>query len=69
MSDEEKKEVVSTELELDGKIFLVGKDEKGDVVSRDQLDGELCLKVVVAVLDDALKHPYLDKLFQRTKNL
>jgi hypothetical protein len=59
----------SSELELDGKIYLVTRDEKGEVLSRDELDGETCLKVMVAVLDDSLQHPYLEKLVESASSL
>lgn len=69
MSDEQKPEIASSELELDGKIYLITRDAEGNVVDKDQLDGELCLKVMIAVLDDSLKHPYLEKLVEAGKSL
>ncbi len=62
-------EVVSSELELDGRIFLLGKNAEGTVISKEELDGELCLKVVIAVLDDGLKVGYLEELFQASQTL
>ena len=72
MSDEEDKiqeEITSSELELDGKIFLLGKNADGHVISRSELDGELCLKVVIAVLDDRLKSNELEELLQAREEL
>lgn len=59
---EENNHAASSELELDGKIYLITKDNDGNVISKDELDGETCLKVIVAVLDDALSNPLLDQV-------
>lgn len=53
----------SMELKLDGHIYLVQKDEEGKIVSEDELDGETCLNLLVAVLDDSVKNPYLETVF------
>jgi len=52
-----------TELELDGHIYLVKKDGDGNVTSKDELDGELCLRLLVAILDDAHQNPILKNIF------
>ena len=51
------------ELKLDGHIYLVEKDAEGTVVSQKELDGESCLKLLVAVLDDAVSNPYIQTIF------
>jgi hypothetical protein len=43
------------ELELDGKIFFVEKDQEGNVVSREELDGELVLRALLTVIEDAVR--------------
>ncbi len=53
----------SQELKLDGHIYLVTKTEDGTVLSQDELDGEIILKLLVAVLDDATKNPMLQNVF------
>lgn len=51
------------ELKLDGHIYLVKKDAEGKVVSEDELDGEACLKLLIVILDDAIKNPALQAVF------
>lgn len=48
-------EVTNVELELEGKVFIVEKDKEGNVVSRDELNGELVLKSLLVVLEDAIR--------------
>ena len=53
----------SVELKLEGHIYYVKKDAAGNEVSKEMLDGETCLKLLVAVLDDALAAPILENVF------
>ena len=55
---------LTSELKLEGKIFFVQKNEKDEVVSQEELDGEICLKLLLAVLDDANDYPLLKRLFE-----
>ena len=55
---------LTSELKLEGKIFFVQKNEKNEVVSQEELDGEICLKLLLAVLDDANDYPLLKRLFE-----
>lgn len=41
-------------LELDGSINIVNLDENGNEVSREALDGEVCLKAIMHVLEEAI---------------
>lgn len=59
----------SSELELDGHIFLVERDNDGNVTKRSELNPEICLKVIVAVLDDAIKNPILDTIVDFGKSV
>ena len=49
---EEKNENLS--IELEGKIFLVTKDNVGNVLSKEELDGETMLKALLVTIEDAL---------------
>jgi len=51
-----------SELTLEGKIFYVEKDDKGVVTEKSEIDGQLCLKVLVYLLDDAVKKPVMHEL-------
>ena len=42
-------------LELDGHVYVVEKDDDGNVISRDEIDGEVVLKLLLSVLSDAIK--------------
>ena len=48
---------------LDGHIYYVSKDKEGNVISKDEVDGEMILKLLVAVLDDAMQNPVLQTVF------
>ena len=50
----------SMDIELQGKIFLVQKDENGEEVLRDELDSEIVLKAILAVVSDSLSSSLLD---------
>jgi hypothetical protein len=52
---DDKKEVVAAELELEGKVFFVEKDEDGNVISRDELDGELVLQALMTVIQAGVR--------------
>lgn len=60
MSDDK---VDNVELKLDGHIYFVKKDVDGKVLSEDELDGDMCLKLLVAILDDASNHHILNAVF------
>jgi hypothetical protein len=51
------------ELELDGKIYAVVRDSSGELISREELDGELMLQVLLKVLDDAIRERYISPGF------
>ena len=55
--------VDSVELKLDGHIYYVKKNAAGDVISEEEMDGDMCLKLLVAILDDAHKSPILKAVF------
>ena len=59
---EEIDDVVRAEIELDGHIYVVEYDSENNVVSRDELDGETVIKIMLAVLSDAFESPFLDKI-------
>ena len=42
-------------LELDGSINVVETDDDGNVLSCEPIDGEICLKVILEALREALK--------------
>ena len=44
----------SASLELEGKIFIVQKDKDGEIILRDELDGEICLKAMEIVISKGL---------------
>ena len=58
----------SAHLVLDGKIFIVETDADGNEVSKEELDGDVCLKALLSVLEDALKHPALDMFLDNLKS-
>lgn len=45
---------VDMELQLDGKIYLVQKDEKGNEILRDELDSETVLQALASVVSEAI---------------
>lgn len=51
------------ELELDGHIYTVEKDEEGNIISREELDGEMCLRLLIRILEDAIEDPEFQKKF------
>lgn len=55
VSNKVKKSVLKRELllELEGNIFLVEK-EKGKVISREPLDGKICLEALLQVITEAV---------------
>lgn len=58
MSEEQKE----GSLVLEGKIFYVETDANGKEVTREELDGELCMQALVTVLDETVSHPVVDAL-------
>lgn len=46
---------VKSEIELDGHIYFVEKDENGKVVSKIELDPDLCLQVIIYAIEEGLK--------------
>ena len=55
-------ESVRSELELDGHIYIIEYDDNDNIVSRDEIDGEAVLRLLLGVLSDALENPFLDKI-------
>jgi hypothetical protein len=47
-------ETAKVDLELEGSVHIVERDEDGNEISREKLDGELVLKALVSVLSDAV---------------
>jgi len=45
------------ELELDGHIYITHKNGEGEVLSREELDGELMLKALLSVIDQITSEP------------
>jgi len=57
LTDEEIEEQTETiDYELDGKIFAIYRSEEGKEIFREELDGELILKLMAEVLSDAAEH-------------
>jgi hypothetical protein len=51
----EKQKLGSLELELDGHIYVTEKDKDGNIISREEIDGELVLKMLLNILEDAIR--------------
>ena len=49
-----KKSTKTCELMLEGKVFILEKDADGKETSREELDGEVVLKCLLATLETAL---------------
>lgn len=49
------KSVETLDIELDGNIYLVEKDKDGNVVGKSEIDGEVVLKMIVTILEQAVK--------------
>jgi hypothetical protein len=55
-------------IELEGKIFLVTKDATGNVVSKEELDGETMLKALLVTIEDALESYIPPELIESLPN-
>ena len=69
MSDSQEIKPIKTfqELELNGKIFLVHKNENGTVVDKEELNGEYMLRLLEYVLTSELNHLMLPELLGNSK--
>lgn len=56
----------SMNIELEGTIYLTELDKDGKVLKREPLDGEVCLKALLHVLEQSLDH--LEKESPEIKN-
>ncbi len=64
MSDSQEVKPIQTfqELELNGKIFLVHKNENGTVIDREELNGEYLMRLLGLILSSDLDHLMLPEL-------
>lgn len=52
------------EFELEGTIYLIEKDENGNVISRDPIDSEGFLKIFAEVTPYILESDYLESILE-----
>jgi hypothetical protein len=62
----EKEENTGLSLELDGHVYIVEKDEEGNEISRDEIDGEVVLQIVLLTLEESLDD-FLRKELEKKK--
>jgi len=43
-------------IELDGKIEVIEKDDDGKEISREELDGKVCLQALVYFIEDSIRY-------------
>ena len=48
-------QVDSLQLRLEGNIFLIQCDKDGKELLKDEIDGEVCLKLINYILEDSIK--------------
>ena len=49
--EKENKQSVSASFEMEGKVFFVERDKHGNVISEEEIDGEIVLKLLVWALE------------------
>jgi hypothetical protein len=53
-----KKPKTTLDLVLEGSIYCVEKDKKGNVISQSEIDGKTVLQILVNILEDRIDKEY-----------